>query len=56
MQGCRKRGAEGASAPQYLDKQLTLSQPGGQIIPSTVLPAPPDSKALRRACSEFTGK
>ena len=32
LQGRRKRGAGGALA-----KQLTLSQPGGQIIPTTVL-------------------
>ena len=30
-------------------KQFTLSQPGGQIIPNTVLPAPPDFQTLRRA-------
>ena len=28
-QGCRQRGAGGASAPQYLTDQLTLSQQGG---------------------------
>ena len=43
MQARRKRGAGGALAPpQFLAKQLTLSQPGGQIIPTTVLRAPPD--------------
>ena len=26
--------------PQFLAKQLTISQPGGQIIPTTVLRAP----------------
>jgi hypothetical protein len=35
-QGRRKRGGWGA----FLAKQLTLSQPGGQIIPTTVLQAP----------------
>ena len=50
LQGCRKRRAEGASAPpQFLAKQLTLSQPGGQIIPTTVLRAPPEFQTLRRA-------
>ena len=41
-QGRRKRGGwgGGALAPQFLAKQLTLSQPGGQIIPTTILPAP----------------
>ena len=39
---CRKRGAGGgALAPQFLAKQLTLSQPGVQIMPTTVLQAPP---------------
>ena len=40
-QGRRKWGAEGALAPKFLAKQLTLSQPGGQIMPTTVLRAPP---------------
>ena len=31
----------GALDPQFLDKQLTLSQPGGQIMPTTVIQAPP---------------
>ena len=30
----------GALAPQFLAKQLTLSQPGGQIMPTTVIQAP----------------
>ena len=38
MQGRRKQGgAGGALAPQFLAKQLTLSQPGGQIMPTTVI-------------------
>ena len=41
MQGRRKVGAGGALAPQSLAEQLTLSQPGGQIMPTTVLRAPP---------------
>ena len=45
-QGRRKRGGWGA----FLAKQLTLSQPGGQIIPTTVLQAPPPNfQTLRRA-------
>jgi hypothetical protein len=43
-------GAGGALAPHFLAKQLTLSQPGGQIIPTTVIQAPPDFQTLRRAC------
>ena len=34
-QDCRKRG--GALAPHFLAEQLILSQPGGQIMPTTVL-------------------
>ena len=51
QQGRRKRGwgAGGALVPQFLAKQLTLSQAGGQIIPTTVLRAPPDFQTLRRA-------
>ena len=46
-------GARGGSlAPlQFLAKQLTLSQPGGQIMPNTILQAPPDFQILRRPCS-----
>ena len=49
-QGCRKRGAEGAQAPQFLVDQLTLSQPGGAHSPHPVLRAPPDFQTLRRPC------
>ena len=37
---------------QFLTDQLTLSQPGGggQIMPTTVLSAPPEFQTLRRAC------
>ena len=41
VQGCRKRRAGGALAPQFVAEQLTLSQPGGQIMPTIVLQAPP---------------
>ena len=36
-------GLGGAIAPQFLAEQLTLSQPGGQIIPTTTYyePHPP---------------
>ena len=47
MQARRKMGARGA-APQFLAKQLTLSQPGLQIMPTTVIQAPPDFQTLRR--------
>ena len=36
------------ASPQFLAKQLTLSQPGGQIMPITVLgPPPPDFGTFR---------
>ena len=51
-QGRRKVGAWGALAPpQCLAKQLTLSQPGGQIMPAKVLRAPPNFQTLRRPWS-----
>ena len=50
MQGHRKQGAGGALAPQFLAKQLTLYQPVGQIMSTTVLQAPPDFQTLRRPC------
>jgi hypothetical protein len=46
--GRRAVGSGGAGA---LAKQLTLSQPGGQIMPTIVLrapPSPPDFQTLRR--------
>ena len=43
-------GAGGARAPDFLAEQLTLSQPGGQIMPTTVLQALPDFQTLRRPC------
>ena len=38
-QGCHKRGGWGAPL-QFLAKQLTLYQPGGQIMPTIVVCAP----------------
>ena len=40
LQGCRKWASPPLPLPQFLAKQLTLSQPGGQIMPTTVLRAP----------------
>ena len=57
-QGRRKReGLEGggALAPQFLAKELTLSQPGGHIIPTTVLQVPPDFQTLRQTCYYTAG-
>ena len=52
MQDRRKHRGLGAKAlaPQFWAKQLTLFQPGGQIMPTTVLRAPPDFQTLRRPC------
>ena len=49
-------GRGGFSPPQFLAKQLTLSQPGGQIIPTKVLEAPPNFQTMRRACTKFDNK
>ena len=38
------RAERGEYAPQILAAQLTLSQPGGQIMPTTLLLAHPDLK------------
>ena len=37
-----------STALQIFTDQVTLSQPGGQIMPTTVLRAPPDFQTLRR--------
>ena len=39
LQGRRKQGG-GHMPPQFLADQSTLYQPGGQIMPTTFLPAP----------------
>ena len=51
-QARRKCGAWGASAPppQFLAKQLTLFQPEGQIMHTTVIQAPPEFQTLQRPC------
>ena len=43
--------AGGWGPPLFWAKQLNLSQPGGQIMPTTVLRAPPDFQTLRRPCN-----
>ena len=45
----QRKSVDNSGPSQFLAKQLTLSQPGGQIIPSTVLQAPPEFQTLRRA-------
>ena len=37
--------------PQILADQLTLSQPGRQIMPTSLLLAPPDFQTFRRPCA-----
>ena len=50
-EGCWNRGGRWGTRPShFLAGQLTLSQPGGQIISTIVLQAPPDFQTLRRAC------
>ena len=56
-QGCHKRGGWGAPL-QFLAKQLTLYQPGGQIMPTTLLLlfrpcAGPDSTMPNSHCVIF---
>ena len=41
---------QGAMAPHILADQLSLSQPGGQTMPTTLLFAPPDFKTFLRPC------
>jgi hypothetical protein len=41
VQGCRNQEERGLSAPQFLANQSTLSKPGGQIMATTLLGAPP---------------
>ena len=42
--------SQGGDPPPCLAEQLTLSQPGGQIMPTTVLQAPSIFQTLRRPC------
>jgi len=44
----------GIIAPQFWAEQLTLSQLGEQIMPTTVLRAPPDFQTLQRPCFVLT--
>ena len=46
------RGGPGGPEPlRNLTNQLTLFKPGGQIMPLTLLPAPPDSKSYLHLCA-----
>ena len=52
--GVARRGAggEGRAPPRTLADQLTLFKTGGQIMPLTLLPAPPsDSKSCLHLCT-----
>ena len=42
----------GGRAPQFLADQLTLFQPGGKIILTTLLPAPPDLVGAASLCGD----
>ena len=48
----RDGGTGGAGGHQILADQFTLSQPGGQIMPTTLLlaPFPPDFQTFRHPC------
>ena len=50
LRAVARGGLRGLEPPQFLAEQLILSQPGGQIIPTTVLRAPPRFQTFRRAC------
>jgi hypothetical protein len=45
------RAHAGLSSPLLAD-QLTLPQPGRQIMPTTLLPAPPDFQTFLRPCMQ----
>ena len=49
-QGFRNRGQGGRTPSQILADQLTLSQPWGQIMPTTLLLAPSDFQTFLRHC------
>ena len=51
--GVDKRGA-GDRAPRNLADHLTLSKPGGQIMPLTLLPAPWIQKAIYTSAKVFS--
>ena len=47
LAGLSQAGSWGGFSPsQFWAEQLTLSQPGGQIMPTMVLRAPPDFQTL----------
>ena len=50
---CVARGGAGGGPepPQNLADQVTLFEPGGQNLPLTLLPAPPDSNIYLHLCS-----
>ena len=45
---------EGALVPQFFAEQLTLSQPAGHIIPTSLLRALPNFQILLRPCTVAT--
>ena len=53
-QRCPSRGGQGTGGqlppPLFLADQLTLFEPRGHIMPTTLLPAPPDFWTVRRLC------
>ena len=47
------QGSQNKNTPQFLADQLTLSQPGGHIMPTTLLRATPDIQTLRQPYSDL---
>ena len=54
--GFRAVASERAGGPQFLAEQLTLFQPGGQIMPTTVLWALSGPNSPWRPCNGKAGK
>ena len=51
--GLTQVGGQGGQVPsRFFAENLTLSLPGGQIMPTTVLNAPSDFQTLRRPCKK----
>ena len=50
----RNAAKGGGAAPKVLDEELTLSQPGGQIMPTPVLQALSDFQTLQQPLVPFS--
>ena len=54
--GLSRMGGPRQVPSQFFAENLTLSLPGGQIMPTTVLHAPSDFQTLRRSCKKGRNK